>query len=263
MSEQRDRFTVGEVARRGGVSVRTLQYYDRIGLLAPEEYTEGGRRMYGRADVIRLQQILFLKSMGFPLEEIRDKLLPKKSKEGLDRMFQAQKEAIDEQIGRLREASALLENVIQEVRSGNEVEIDNLFAIIGAMQTGHPYAFIVKHFDRDQLGFFLNSFDDKQSEMEFNRRSQKLTERLMQLYRQGADPAGEEMQRLASEWWELMLAITRGDPEMIKKMFALAADESNWPPEKKEFKEANENLLGMAMVLYFQKNGIKMPFGEG
>lgn len=263
MSEDKDRYTVGELARRGGVSVRTLQYYDRIGLLAPNGYSEGKRRMYGGMDIVRLQQILFLKSMGFPLEEIRDKLLPKGSGTDIGKVFQMQKAAIDDQIKHLQEAADLLEKVICEVRMGNEVSIDNLFAIIAAIQTGNPYAFMMRHFDQEQIDFFLNRFKDEQEGLEFNRISQELSERLMVLYRQGADPSGNEAQELAAGWWELTMSITKGDPEMLRKMFTLAADDSHWPSEMKDLKDANERLLGQALILYFQKNGIEMPFMEG
>jgi DNA-binding transcriptional MerR regulator len=258
-----DKFTVGELARKGGVSVRTLQYYDKIGLLAPNEYSEGGRRMYGGTDIILLQQILFLKSMGFPLDEIRDKLLSKGCGVDMGKVFQAQKAVIDDQIKHLQEAANLLEKVVNEVRLGNEISIDNLFAIIAAIRSGNPYAFMMRHFDQEQIGFFLNRFKDEQEGLEYNRIMQELTERLMVLYRQGADPSGPEAQELAAQWWELTMAITKGEPEMLQKIFTAATDESYWPSEKKDLKDANERLLGQALILYFQKNGIRLPFMEG
>ncbi len=263
MSEEKDKFTVGELARKGGVSVRTLQYYDKIGLLTPNEYSEGRRRMYGGTDIVRLQQILFLKSMGFPLEEIRDKLLPKGYGVDMVKVFQAQKAVIEEQIKHLQEAANLLENAVYEIKRGNEINIDYLFAIIAAVRTGNPYAFMMRHFDQDQIGFFLTRFEDAQEGLKFNRVSQELTERLMVLYRQGADPSGPEAQELAAGWWELTLMITKGDPEMLQKMFSMAADDSHWPSEKKDLKDANEKMLGQALIIYFQKNGIKLPFTGG
>lgn len=62
--------TVGEMAALCGVSVRTLHYYDRIGLLRPEQVEENGYRRYGDASVRRLWQILFFRELGFPLREI-------------------------------------------------------------------------------------------------------------------------------------------------------------------------------------------------
>lgn len=67
--------TVGEVAKKMGVSVRTLQYYDREGILCPSAVSEGGRRLYSDKDVVRLHQVLSLKSLGFSLGEIRAKLV--------------------------------------------------------------------------------------------------------------------------------------------------------------------------------------------
>ena len=63
---------VGELARRTGLTVRTLHHYDEIGLLRPSLHTESGHRLYVAADVARLQRVLSLRQLGFSLEEIRD-----------------------------------------------------------------------------------------------------------------------------------------------------------------------------------------------
>ena len=66
--------TVGEVAKKMGVTVRTLQYYDREGLFCPSAVSEGGRRLYTDKDIIKLHQILSLKSLGFSIDEIKNRL---------------------------------------------------------------------------------------------------------------------------------------------------------------------------------------------
>ncbi len=63
--------TVHEVSRLTGVSIRTLQYYDEIGLLAPASHTEAGYRLYDDDALERLQQILLFRELEFPLREIR------------------------------------------------------------------------------------------------------------------------------------------------------------------------------------------------
>lgn len=63
--------TVNEVSRLTGVSVRTLQYYDGIGLLKPTRYTESGYRLYGSEALERLQQILLFRELEFSLKEIK------------------------------------------------------------------------------------------------------------------------------------------------------------------------------------------------
>ena len=63
--------TVNEVSKLTGVSIRALQYYDKIGLLHPAEYTEAGYRLYDDAALERLQQILLFRELEFPLKDIQ------------------------------------------------------------------------------------------------------------------------------------------------------------------------------------------------
>ena len=67
--------TVGEVAKKMEVTVRTLQHYDKEGLLSPSALSDGGRRLYTDKDIIKLHQILSLKHLGFSLDDIRDRLI--------------------------------------------------------------------------------------------------------------------------------------------------------------------------------------------
>lgn len=65
---------VGELAKQTGMTVRTLHHYDEIGLLSPSHRTAAGHRLYVENDVARLQQVASLRSLGFPLDEIRELL---------------------------------------------------------------------------------------------------------------------------------------------------------------------------------------------
>ena len=64
------RYSVSQAARLAGVSVRTLRWYDEIGLLKPSEVTQAGYRFYDDAAMAALQQILFYRELGVPLEQI-------------------------------------------------------------------------------------------------------------------------------------------------------------------------------------------------
>jgi len=63
---------INEVAKLTGVTVRTLHYYDEIGLLKPSEITQSGYRLYNEEALATLQQILFFKELDFPLDQIKD-----------------------------------------------------------------------------------------------------------------------------------------------------------------------------------------------
>ncbi|MDQ3286431.1 MAG: MerR family transcriptional regulator, partial [Actinomycetota bacterium] len=63
-------YSVGQVADLAGVTIRTLHHYDEIGLLSPSGRSAAGYRIYEEPDLVRLQQILFYRELGFALEEI-------------------------------------------------------------------------------------------------------------------------------------------------------------------------------------------------
>lgn len=69
-----DNYTVKQLAALAGVSVRTLHYYDQVGLLVPSVRTEANYRLYGEAELLRLQQILFYKELGLSIQQIGDVL---------------------------------------------------------------------------------------------------------------------------------------------------------------------------------------------
>ena len=105
--------TVGEVAKKMDVTVRTLQHYDREGLLSPSAMSEGGRRLYTDKDIIKLHQILSLKHLGFSLDDIKNRLIsldtPAEIAAVLTEQADAVKKKIDSLSESLRELEALRE----------------------------------------------------------------------------------------------------------------------------------------------------------
>ena len=97
---------VKQLAKLAGVSVRTLHYYDQIGLLSPAKINEKGYRLYSEDDLLRLQQILFFRELQFPLREIKEIL----EDEGFDH-----KKALVQHKHVLLEKKERLERIIHSV----------------------------------------------------------------------------------------------------------------------------------------------------
>jgi DNA-binding transcriptional MerR regulator len=109
--------TVNEVSKLAGVSIRTLQYYDSIGLLKPAEYTESGYRLYDDTAMERLQQILLFRELEFPLKEI---------KEIVTRPDFDKEKALDQQIELLALKKEHLEKLITFAREIKEKGANNM-----------------------------------------------------------------------------------------------------------------------------------------
>ncbi|MGN0378275.1 MAG: MerR family transcriptional regulator [Butyrivibrio sp.] len=109
--------TVNEVSKLTGVSIRTLQYYDTIGLLPPTEYTEAGYRLYDDTAMERLQQILLFRELEFPLKEI---------KVIIDAPNFDRKKALEQQIDMLMMKKEHLENLIDFARKIKTTGVDRM-----------------------------------------------------------------------------------------------------------------------------------------
>lgn len=109
--------TVKEVSKLTGVSVRTLHYYDSIGLLRPTTVTESGYRMYDDTALERLQQILLFRELEFPLKEIKNII----ESEGFDR-----NRALEQQIDLLTLKKEHLDNLITLARGIKTLGVRNL-----------------------------------------------------------------------------------------------------------------------------------------
>lgn len=90
-------YTVGELARRAGLTVRTLHHYEALGLLRPSGRSEAGYRRYGEADVLRLHRVLALRDAGLSLKDIVP-LLDGEAPQPLAQVLQAQIEQIEAQL---------------------------------------------------------------------------------------------------------------------------------------------------------------------
>ncbi len=119
-------YKVKEVADMLGVSVRTLHYYDQVGLLKPESVTTAGYRLYTDHDLERLQQVLFFKELGFSLQEIKqiidNPLFDRK------RALIAQKKLLAEQKKRLEAIINLVEKTLESIEGGTTMTKKEMFA---------------------------------------------------------------------------------------------------------------------------------------
>ncbi len=107
---------IGEVAERLGVSPRTIKYYEELGLVAPEERSPGGFRLYGTADVERLERILRLKAMGFSLAAIREFLAVRDAAQEATRE-KILAETTEHLRAREREVAARIQKVREDLKS--------------------------------------------------------------------------------------------------------------------------------------------------
>ena len=224
-------FRVAEFAKLAGVTVRTLHHYDRINLLKPSSLSESGHRQYTREDLLRLQQILTLKWMGFNLSQIKDLL--NSPDYNLRDSLSIQKAAVDAQITRLQAASEALSQAIDasEDVPDSALDSDMIATIIRCVTASGRDEWARRYYSEDAwTGIQTRRMTFTQAQAEQVQRDwQDLYDAFAALQDQSVDSPA--VQRLAAKMDRLVKGFTGGDPEALAGLARLRSDPKNLPVE--------------------------------
>ena len=249
--------TVGEVAKKIGVTVRTLQYYDKEGLLSPSAVSEGGRRLYTDKDLVMLHQIISLKSLGFSLDDIKNRLFSLETPTDVATALTEQAASIREKIEQLTASLTAIEQLKEEVLQMQTVNFKKYADIIVNLQMKNSSYYLIKRFDDDTLDYIRNQFD-KESGLNFIDRFNRLSDELLELQKASVSPESEKCQRVVKEYWGLITEFTNGDMSMLPKLMEVGNIDAAANAWEERQKIVND-YLEPALQVYFSRLG-ENPF---
>lgn len=146
MKTRIEEYSVGQLAQASGVSVRTLHHYDDIGLLKPAHIGANGYRLYGRAELLRLQEIMFYRDVGMPLAEIST-LLSGPS-DAVDRLIQ-HRDRLNAQTRRTRAIIATLNSTIAHLKGETDMALNALYHPFSAEKQAEYEQWLTDHYGPD------------------------------------------------------------------------------------------------------------------
>ena len=252
--------TVGQMAKKMDVTVRTLQHYDREGLLSPSAISDGGRRLYTDKDIIKLHQILSLKHLGFSLDDIKNRLVSLDTPQEVADALAEQAQAVQRKMESLSRSLRELELLREEVLQMQTVDFKKYADIIVNLQMENDFYWLIKHFDDQTLEHIRSRFD-RESGTDFMHRFQKLQEEAIQLYIAKVPADSEQGQRFAENYWKMITEFTGGDLSMLSKLVEVGKFEGTDPKWQEKQAMANE-YVGQVLDVYFSRLGVN-PFQEG
>ena len=123
-------YSSGEFARLAKVSLRTIRFYDKKNILKPSFVNTNGARFYTDEDLVRLQQILLLKYLGFSLDEIHEMLITEQDYHYLLNSLNIQKKLVQERIAQLQIIEHAIDNTTAALSEEKEVDWSNMLELI-------------------------------------------------------------------------------------------------------------------------------------
>ena len=137
-------YTVKEVAKLSGVTVRALHHYDQVGLLKPARVGENGYRYYGREELLRLQQILFHRELELPLEAIAEVL----SRPGFDRLdaLKQHRKTLSQKAARYRKLIQTLDRTLAALEGETQMKDEDLYKGFAPEKQPEYEAYLIARF---------------------------------------------------------------------------------------------------------------------
>jgi DNA-binding transcriptional MerR regulator len=197
---------VGELAERTGLTVRTLHYYEEIGLVVPSHRSAAGHRLYSAEDVGRLHRVALLRGLGLTLEQVAG-ALEIQGRAPLLELAERHLRRVDEQIAAAEQLRGKLVAVIEGLRRGEAAGVDQLIESIEVM------TMIEKYYTKEQLADLKARADALGPEgMQAAQQGwQDLFKDVRAAIAGGEDPRGAAGQDLVRRWQALIDAFTGGD----------------------------------------------------
>lgn len=224
-------YQIQQFAKLAGVTVRALHHYDRLGLLKPRR-SAAGYRLYTDRDLERLEQIVALKFMGFPLKQIQGLV---------ERNGAALAGALTRQRCALEQKRRMVESAIGAIR---EAEI----AFQAGKRDAAPLKKIIEVIEmQDEMDWAKKYYSEAAQAKIAERRAEwspelqeKVSKQWLELIAEveqamGEDPASPRAQELARRWKGLVEGFSGGDPEVTAGLGKLWADRANWPQSAQQW----------------------------
>lgn len=216
-----DRFLkIGELASLIGITIRTLHYYDEVGLLKPTKITETGHRLYDMQSITILYQIMSLKDMGFNLDEIKGLIYD--SYIDIEKIIEVQISKVQEEITQKQLLFSKLLKLKQELKDKKNILIDDFKSIIPYINSSAD-----KYITKEQLDKIKNNLEGYRVESEEATEWLKFISKLNYCYKNKLSNLDKNAIECINYWRKLMDSLIGEDENLKNSIFSFHASLEN------------------------------------
>lgn len=237
METRIEEYTVGELARRAGVSIRLLHHYDAIGLLKPARISSKGYRLYCQPECLRLQEILFYRAADMPLREIATLL---DMGQPVDRLL-AHRTKLAQAMARQAELIVMLDQTIAHIQTGEAMTLNDLYTPFTAAKQQEYESWLVATYGHDMAADIVMSRQRQDATAADGNRALKAIEtQLVEAYETGQPPEAADLtahQEWVAQMWGRpcsddayagLAEVYQAHPDFVARFESLSEGFSQW-----------------------------------
>lgn len=219
-SKLNDYIKIGDLASMTGVTVRTLHYYDEIGLLKPVQVTEKGHRLYNMQSITQLYRIMAMKDMGFNLDETKDMI---KSKDiNVLKLVEIQISNVQEEIAQKQLLFSKLIKLKEKLKDNQNLSSEDFQEMI-------PYINLSadKYFTKEQFDKLKDRLEDYDSVKDTSSEWLDFITKLTYCYKNKLSSSDKMAKECINYWSHLTSNIIGKDEQMKDSVFSFHASQTN------------------------------------
>lgn len=235
--------STGELAKIAGLTIRTLQHYDNIGILRARRQAANGRRVYTESDLMALEQIVFYRSLGFPLEQIKAILSMGDTQADIGNVLSKQKTMLYSQIESLQNGMAAIEASEEIVSIGRTPPWSLLSAFMQSLHHVTLMDWQDYQYSDEQLQVFEKYLPTIEDILEFYRTWKRLSIKAAAFYAAAVPLSSPIARQLALDWQAMTEKVTGGVPENAEAFLDVDRNRDAWSEAERHLIEKAEPYL--------------------
>jgi len=240
-------YSVKELAVLSGVSRRTLQYYDNEGLLTADKNSKG-HRMYHEHHLRRLMQINFYKSVGFSLEQIRDKI--RQSSNDTGEMLNTQSILLHRQLEGIKAKIHGIEVSNKLKSAGFEIPWELLAYLMNALETDQIDHWSNYDFPEEDFNIFQDVFKTKDEMLDFYNEFRRIVLYAAAYHASQVPVESELAKELGQEWYAMVSRVTSKDPRVLGAFMRVDNNRNKWSEGERNLINEGEPYLAKIVKMY-------------
>lgn len=245
-------YSVGQLAGLSGTTIRTLQYYDKIGLLPAKRNKDSQLRYYDHSDLLTLQQILFYKKLGVPLKEIKHHLSVALNSSDTKSILQKQADILLQQEMEVKMNHAIIEAVIASLDANPQADLEPMMKIILGLNKQSIFEYETVEFDSSATSKLEEKYANFNDLFDMYWKWKQLVLEAVSYKLNAVSPKSDIGYQFGQKWEGFTSETTGEDPEMTQAFLQSEEQKEQWPDEDLFLYNFSNDFIDTAYTHYHQ-----------